>query len=797
MAKKIILLSDGTGNSAAAMWRTDVWRLYKALDLSDKDQLAYYQDGVGNSFIKPLAILGGAFGWGLKRNVIDLYTFLCRNYHPEENPELYCFGFSRGAFTIRVLLGVVNSEGLVKASTERELKRLAKNAFRHYRRKAYHNRVIQKMKVLQVFRKVRDIGISLIEKMERLEAYSPKTAAKQIKPQVKFVGLWDTVAAYGLPFDELTRSWDALFPLSVPDRNLSNRVEKACHALALDDERNTFHPVLWNEETEPERDHIAKERITQVWFAGAHSDVGGGHPDDALAHVSLDWMLGEAELHGLKFQPDERKQVRAMANTCGVKHDSRRWLGSFYRYLPRKLEPLIYDDHEPMNKVIITWPKIHESVFDRICRDGDGYAPFVLPKRYAVVTAQGNIVNVGDGKNHSPGTPDCLLQERKLNLRNTSSNPICEDSKQAEKRVLLQEQIWDFIWKRRVLYFFSIAIAAGLLTFPLHHPATETCEGPDCGLSHLIGGMGFFLPDFVSPWLQAFQSHSGFFLLLAVFFVGLIAIQKGLQTKMYDTMNAIWTHRQSDWSPSYLFRIRTHPRYQAFWLGMKNWVLPPIAGMAALVLVLAVINHFVFGFMESWGRVCEPTPGTLPQELHKKIHFQTNAVCQATGMELIKGKQYRLTMTITNEWKDKGIPADTMGVNNTQGALALYLGLPFRRHWSEPWFRPMARIGETGSDIYPLVPQGREPPGQSAMKLIYEFTARRKGELFLYVNDAVLTVPKDWQVFYSNNHGTADVEILPLFLNSNEPRRAQNKIERDDPAMDSFLKQDFSRKKNS
>lgn len=244
MAKKIILLSDGTGNSAAAMWRTNVWRLYKTLDLSDKDQLAYYQDGVGNSSIKPLAILGGAFGWGLKRNVIDLYTFLCRNYHSEEYPELYCFGFSRGAFTIRVLLGLVNSEGLVKASTERELKRLAKNAFRHYRGKAYKNRMIQKLKVLQVFRKVRDMGIFLIEKIERLEAYTPKTAAEQFKPQVKFVGLWDIVAAYGLPFDELTRSWDALFPLSVPDRNLSNFVEKACHALALDDERNTFHPVL-------------------------------------------------------------------------------------------------------------------------------------------------------------------------------------------------------------------------------------------------------------------------------------------------------------------------------------------------------------------------------------------------------------------------------------------------------------------------------------------------------------------------------------------------------------------------
>lgn len=544
-------------------------------------------------------------------------------------------------------------------------------------------------------------------------------------------------------------------------------------------------------------DHISKERITQVWFAGAHSDVGGGYPDDALAHVSLDRMLGEAERNGLHFQPDERRQVSAMANTCGVKHDSRRWLGSFYRYLPRKLEPLVYDVQEPLNKIIITWPKIHESVFDRICRDGDGYAPFVIPKRYGVVTDQGKIVKVGDDKDHSSAWPDCPIQERELILRETPSNTVCEDTKQAEKRELLQEQIWDLIWKRRVLYFFSIAIAAILLTFPIHHPATETCEGPDCGLSHVIGGMGFILPDFVSPWLQSFQSHPGIFLLFAVFFIGLIGVQKGLQIKIYDTMNAIWTQRLPDWNPGYLYRIRTHPRYQAFWQGMKNWILPPIAGVTALVIILAVINQFAFGVMESWGRVCESTADSLPQEPHKKISFQTNAVCQASGVELIKGKQYLLTMAITEEWKDKGIPADTTGVNNPQGALALYLGLPFRRHWSEPWFRPIARIGETGSDIYPLIPQGREPPGQPAIQLIYEFTARRTGELFLYVNDAVLMAPKNWQIFYSNNHGTADIEIIPLFLNTDEHRRAKNTIERDESVMNWFLKPVFLRKKFS
>src|ERR1700758_3343719 len=118
MAKRrIVVLSDGTGNSAAAVWRTNVWRTFDALDLSGNDQVAFYDDGVGTSSFKPLAILGGAFGYGLKRNVIDIYKFICRNFQSDED-EIYGFGFSRGAFTIRVVVGLVLDQGLVQARDE-------------------------------------------------------------------------------------------------------------------------------------------------------------------------------------------------------------------------------------------------------------------------------------------------------------------------------------------------------------------------------------------------------------------------------------------------------------------------------------------------------------------------------------------------------------------------------------------------------------------------------------------------------------------------------------------------------
>src|SRR5688572_11777032 len=115
--RNIILLSDGTGNSSAKLLKTNVWRMYEAMDLTSDDQIAVYDNGVGTSAFKLFAVLGGGLGWGLKRNVLDLYMAACRNY-VEAGPSrpadhLFAFGFSRGAFTIRVLLGLIADQGLI------------------------------------------------------------------------------------------------------------------------------------------------------------------------------------------------------------------------------------------------------------------------------------------------------------------------------------------------------------------------------------------------------------------------------------------------------------------------------------------------------------------------------------------------------------------------------------------------------------------------------------------------------------------------------------------------------------
>src|SRR5688572_3854383 len=154
--KSIVLFSDGTGNSSAKLFKTNVWRLYEAVDLGPpaegkRHQISYYDDGVGTSAFKPLALLGGAFGWGLKRNVLDIYRFACRNYRAGD--EIYGFGFSRGAFTMRVAIALIASQGLVRSGNEAELLQRSREAYRAFRKDLVPRRLAWPTRL---FRRLRD-----------------------------------------------------------------------------------------------------------------------------------------------------------------------------------------------------------------------------------------------------------------------------------------------------------------------------------------------------------------------------------------------------------------------------------------------------------------------------------------------------------------------------------------------------------------------------------------------------------------------------------------------------------------
>lgn len=187
----------------------------------------------------------------------------------------------------------------------------------------------------------------------------------------------------GLPFEIPLKDklLDIFFKFKFKDDILSPKVEKAYHALAIDDERLSFHPEVWQEPTSK------KNQIEQVWFSGVHSDVGGGYPKQQLAHVTLQWMMTKVKAQnedgdknkGLFFNPGFEDDVRRKANIHGKLYDSRSGIGAFYRYAPRKLDAF-YNKNSSPNRV--TRIHVHETVFNRILRRTKNYNPGnLLPGR--------------------------------------------------------------------------------------------------------------------------------------------------------------------------------------------------------------------------------------------------------------------------------------------------------------------------------------------------------------------------------------------------------------------------------
>jgi uncharacterized protein (DUF2235 family) len=743
MARRIILLSDGTGNAASRVWRTNVWRLFESLDLTGSEQVAIYDDGVGTSSFKPFAILGGAFGWGLKRNVLDLYKFVCRNYR-DDSDEIFAFGFSRGAFTIRMVMGLICSQGLVRYETEAELYKKAKDAYRAFRRENFHT--IARLE--EIPRSIRDLFSSY-----------DKSKNRPVN-KIRFLGLWDTVAAYGLPVDEMTRGvsqW--LFPLELPERRLSERVQRACHALALDDERTTFHPVLWNERDEkrPPADkdgvrHTKDERISQVWFAGVHSNVGGGYPDDSLAYIPLNWIMDEAQACGLVYKtppaadPDAVTHVKGGRDKDGRLYDSRKGLGSYYRYGPRKISDLCHMrfSRHPDDEVEIAIPKIHESAMRRIRVGAHIYAPIGFPAEYEVVTEDGKIL--------SP-----------------QQNGF-ETSQQAQARAKAQEQVWNLVWARRVVYFATVAATLHLVLYPLSRalPPSHEFSTPLRPVSDLIRMAGEFLPDALGVWVDAYARDPGKFLISA----GIVAVltwwgSVHLTGKITDTMRAIW---RSDLASSrdsvadrLIFGLRTSRPYR-WLLSALKWTIAP-AFFAALFLYfgLAFASHLAFNFADAAGLFCSDTPTPKNRLLGSgdahTVTFRTRDLCAGTGVIADEGVRYLITVKQIPPWRDGDIDATLKGLYladlHWSQSIKMALLWPLKRDYLRPRFKVIARFGTKGTDEDFLDPSFTEPNDQHSEVI----KARKTGELFFYVNDAVLAVPRLADYFYRDNIGEAEVTI--------------------------------------
>lgn len=577
MSKVLVVFSDGTGNSSAKFFKTNVWRLYQAIDVrtptapDEPQQLVYYDDGVGTSSFKPLALLGGALGVGLMRNVMDLYRFVCRHYEPGD--RIYAFGFSRGAFTIRVLVGLIAMMGVVKTRNESELHLLSEDAYRRFR---YCFRLLGDRHlnggtdakgtgltdfIVTPLRNWRDRRIAARRKRKGLPLLEDRHLLPV--PHIDFVGVWDTVAAYGSPIAEITKGIDRwVWPLSMPDYKLSEKVLRARHALALDDERDTFHPLLWDEVHEQsliDSGTVSTNRLRQVWFAGMHSDVGGGYAEEGLAHVSLRWMAEEAMAAGIRLRPGTLDAFELSANPLGPMHDSRAGFGSYYRYQPRKLSARI-DPPDPSTHIVqdpdlkgrgmLKCVRIHQSVMRRIEVGTDNYAPIVLPEHYEV---EGG-----------------AAFERASGDRNRA-----------------QEDVWDDVWRRRVLYFLTLPFTLCLILFPWWvPPPRSSCLGPQCWIASLLDVFDELLPAMLDPWLTAFKQWPGILLVMVAILLLLTSITRSLEHGLRDRMRQILVasmgaQEKFDTSPKAADRVRSirmNPRYQSL-MRMLKWRVGP--GMAA------------------------------------------------------------------------------------------------------------------------------------------------------------------------------------------------------------------------
>ena len=426
-SKNIVLFADGTGNAPGSRAATNVWKMYQAIDLGDTTkQVAFYVDGVGSTSSR---LLGGAFGLGTGARIRHLYRFLVQNYQPGD--RIYAFGFSRGAYIIRALVGLIDKCGIIdknnsveivekkfgfqrrnRLNTSIGLSRAIKLAYRSYRLH-YTSRFL-------LF--VRNIMKPAISQAPTSDEFRSKYSLSGHET-IEFIGIWDTVSAVGMPIKEVNAFLEWLIRYEFPDQILPCNVRQACQALALDDQRATFWPILWNESSQNDND-----RIKQVWFAGAHATIGGGHYDDDLSLIPLAWMMDEAKQSScLGLNENFFQEIKSRANSSGKLHESRTGFKSLYRFKPRIVSDICSPDHSNLGK-----PIVHHSVIDRIKSDvptylsngkmysNFGYAPAGLPHCFLILKDNGDIVEHNEYMDENEDQSEL----RKRSIDNNVSNNI-------------------------------------------------------------------------------------------------------------------------------------------------------------------------------------------------------------------------------------------------------------------------------------------------------------------------------------------------------------------------------------
>jgi uncharacterized protein (DUF2235 family) len=318
MGRNIVICADGTWNKREKgdERNTNLAKFHDLLVETDNQRL-FYDPGIGTGMWK---YIGGATGLGISENILDCYEYLVNNY--EEGDNIFLFGFSRGAYTVRSLGGFVYRCGILRKNHKDRIE----EAYEYYRQKDYKGQ--------------EDIK---------------KTAS--IEGKVHMIGIWDTVGALGIPVNWLNNFNPFLHKFH--DTELNPSVKCAYHALAIDESRKNFSPTLW---TNPP---AFGQTIEQIWFAGSHSDVGGGFPERDLSDITLTWMINKAQHQGLEFKSGYANTINPDAN--GFLHNSREGINMLYF---KKLREIV--EHKKSN--------IHGTIAKRMASNQNKPIPEYAPE---------------------------------------------------------------------------------------------------------------------------------------------------------------------------------------------------------------------------------------------------------------------------------------------------------------------------------------------------------------------------------------------------------------------------------
>jgi uncharacterized protein (DUF2235 family) len=351
--KRLVVCCDGTWNTPDEVTdgkpaQTNVARIARAIapvDARGTEQRVYYRKGVGTGRFDHF--LGGALGWGLSRNVQDAYMFLVDNYRVGD--EIFLFGFSRGAYTVRSVVGLIRNSGLLR------------------RRHAG--------KLGEAYALYRDRGEDSHPRAAEAELFR-RSFSREVR--IRFLGVWDTVGALGIPLELpgiqlVNERWQ------FHDVKLSTSVDNAFQALAIDERRKPFTPAIWEQQPGAQ---AVDQRLEQVWFAGVHSDVGGGYPQTGLSDVALAWMRNRAGECGLAVD-FEAARIPLRPDGDAPLHDS---MTPYYRLLGELVRPMPVPRTDAEGTPLVTREKVIDLAVRRMAASAGAYRP---PNLLAFVRAGG------------------------------------------------------------------------------------------------------------------------------------------------------------------------------------------------------------------------------------------------------------------------------------------------------------------------------------------------------------------------------------------------------------------------